>query len=87
MYSGLTIQSRSAARRAAQDLVYIMMKCVFVCLSQKMITSHFWAERWRRKVSRPLGRSWPSDDDGVGDCDGADDEGGGNWGSEVEVLK
>ena len=55
-----------------------------------MITSHFRAERWGREVSRPLGRSWPSDDDdddGVGDYDGAGDEGGGNWGSEVEVLK
>ena len=56
-----------------------------------MITSHFRAEHRRREVSRPLGRSWPShdddDDDGVGDYDGAGDEGGGDWGSEVEVLK
>ena len=33
----------------------------------------------------------PDDDDdddyGVGDYDGADDEGGGDWGSEVEDLK
>ena len=30
-----------------------MIKCLFVCLSQKIITSHFRAERWRREVSRP----------------------------------
>ena len=34
------------------DDIYIMMKCVFVCLSQKMITSHFRAER---EVSSVLG--------------------------------
>ena len=47
-----------------------MMKCVFVCVcvSQKIITSHFRAERRRREVSSPLGRLWPSyDDDGGGD--------------------
>ena len=32
--------------------MYIMMKCVFVCVSRKIITSHFQAER---EVSRPLG--------------------------------
>ena len=37
------------------DDIYIMMKCVFVCLSRKMITTHFRAERWRREVSRTLG--------------------------------
>ena len=31
--------------------IYIMMKCVSVCLSQKIISSHFRAERQRRKVS------------------------------------
>ena len=35
--------------------IYIMMKCVSVCLSRKIITSHFRAERWRREVSSPLG--------------------------------
>ena len=35
--------------------IYIMMKCVSVCLSRKSITSHFRAERWRREVSSPLG--------------------------------
>ena len=35
--------------------IYIMMKCVSVCLSQKIISSHFRAERRRREVSRPLG--------------------------------
>ena len=37
------------------DDIYIMMKCLFVGVSRKMITSHFQAERRRRKVSRPLG--------------------------------
>ena len=32
-----------------------MMKCVSVCLSRKIITSHFRAEHWRREVSSPLG--------------------------------
>ena len=30
---------------------YIMMQCLCVCLSRKIITSHFRAERQRRKVS------------------------------------
>ena len=38
------------------DDMYIMMKCVCVCLSRKIITSHFRAERRRREVSSPLGR-------------------------------
>ena len=37
------------------DDMYIMMKCVCVCLSRKIITSHFRAGRQRREVSRPLG--------------------------------
>ena len=32
-----------------------MMKCVFVCVSRKIITSHSRAERRRCEVSRPLG--------------------------------
>ena len=35
--------------------IYIMMKCVSVCLSRIIITSHFRAERWRREVSCLLG--------------------------------
>ena len=35
--------------------IYIMMKCVSVCLSQKIISSHFRAERRRRKGSGQLG--------------------------------
>ena len=35
--------------------IYIMMKCVSVCLSRIIITSHFRAERWRCEVSSPLG--------------------------------
>ena len=35
--------------------IYIMMHCVCVCVSRKMITSNLRAERWRREVSRPLG--------------------------------
>ena len=31
--------------------IYIMMQCLCVCLSRKIITSHFRAERQRRKVS------------------------------------
>ena len=61
--------------------------CLSVCHEKWSLPT---SERWRREVSRLLGRSWPSDDDdddGVGDYDGADDEGGGDWGSEVEVLK
>ena len=38
------------------DDIYIMMKCVSVCVSRKIITSHFRAERRRREVSSPLGR-------------------------------
>ena len=34
--------------------IYIMMKCLSVCLSRKMIASHFRAERRRRDVSGPL---------------------------------
>ena len=37
------------------DDIYIMMQCLCVCLSRKMITSHFRAERRRRKVTRLLG--------------------------------
>ena len=48
-----------------------------------MITSHFWAERWRREVSRPLGRSWPSDDD---DDDGVGDDGGNGNGDGVVMM-
>ena len=33
------------------DYTYIMMQCLCVCLSQKIITSHFPAERRRREVS------------------------------------
>ena len=40
-----------------------MMKCVFVCLSQKMITSE------RRKARHPF---WPGDDDD--DVDDEDDD-------------
>ena len=35
--------------------IYIMMKCVSVCLSRKIISSDFRAERRRHKVSSPLG--------------------------------
>ena len=35
--------------------IYIMMKCVSVCLSRKIISSHFRAERRRREVGSPLG--------------------------------
>ena len=35
--------------------IYIMMKCLSVCLSRKIITSNFRAERQRRKVSCQLG--------------------------------
>ena len=36
------------------DDIYIMMKCVIVCVSQKMITVGiiYQAERWRRKARR-----------------------------------
>ena len=34
---------------------YIYYDAVFVCLSRKMITSHFRAERRSREVSHPLG--------------------------------
>ena len=37
------------------DDIYIMMQCVSVCLSRKIITFHFRGERRRRKVSGPLG--------------------------------
>ena len=37
------------------DDIYIMMKCVSVCVSRKIITSHFRADHWRREVSCPLG--------------------------------
>ena len=37
------------------DDIYIMMKCVFVCVSRKMITFPFQAERRRREARRPLG--------------------------------
>ena len=39
------------------DDIYIMIHCLCVCLSRKIITSHFRAERQRRKLSRPLGLS------------------------------
>ena len=39
---------------AAKDDIFITMKCVFVC-HEKIITSHFRAERRRREVSRLLG--------------------------------
>ena len=39
----------------ADDDMYIVMQCLCVCLSLKMINSHFRAERWRREVSCPLG--------------------------------
>ena len=56
------------------DDKYIMMQCLCVCLSQKIITSHFQAERRRREVSGPLGllavgRLWPSDNDDEDDDD------------------
>ena len=35
--------------------IYIMMKCVSVCLSRKIITSHFRGERRRCEVRSPLG--------------------------------
>ena len=37
------------------DDTYIMMKFLSVCLSRKITTSHFRAERRRREVSSPLG--------------------------------
>ena len=37
------------------DYTYIMMQCLCVCLSRKIITSHFRAERRRCEVSGPLG--------------------------------
>ena len=37
------------------DDIYIMMQCLFLCVSRKIITSNFQAERRRREVSRPLG--------------------------------
>ena len=37
------------------DDINIMVKCLSVCLSRKMITSHFRAERRRHEVSCPLG--------------------------------
>ena len=51
------------------DYTYIMMQCLCVCLSQKIITSHFRAERRRREVSRPLGLALLLDRDGGGDDD------------------
>ena len=36
-------------------MIYIYYDEVCVCLSRKIITSHFRAERPKRKVSRPLG--------------------------------
>ena len=47
------------------DDIYIMMKCLSVCASRKIITSHFRAERRRREVSSLLGLAgwlWRSDD-------------------------
>ena len=41
-------------------MIYIYYDEVCVCLSRKITTSHFRAERQRREVSRLL---WPSDDD------------------------
>ena len=46
---------------------------VSVCVSQKIITSHFQNERRRREVSRlpglaDLGRLWPSDDNDGDEC-------------------
>ena len=54
--------------------------CLSVCVSQKIITSHFRAEGRRREVSRQLGlagvgRLWPSDDDDNGGGGGDDDDG------------
>ena len=40
------------------DDIYIMMQC----LSGKIFTCHFRAERWRRKVSGPLGDNDDYDD-------------------------
>ena len=37
------------------DDIYIMIYCLCVCLSRKIITSHFQAERQRREVSCLLG--------------------------------
>ena len=37
------------------DDIYIYYDGVSVCLSRKIITSHFQAERQRREASRPLG--------------------------------
>ena len=46
--------------------IYIMMQCLCVCVSRKIITSHLRAMRRRREVRCLLGlagRLWPSDDD------------------------
>ena len=56
-----------------------MMKCVSVCLSRKIITSHFRAEHQRCKVSGPLGLPavgllWPSDHYDDYDKDNNDDD-------------
>ena len=37
------------------DDIYIMMQCLFVCVSRKIINSHFRAERRSREMSSPLG--------------------------------
>ena len=47
------------------DDIYIMMQCLCICLSRKIITSHFRAECQRRKVSG----LWPSNDDDDDDDD------------------
>ena len=52
------------------DDIYIMMKCLSVCASRKIITSHFRAECHRREVSRLLGQPCPSDDDDDDNDDG-----------------
>ena len=38
-----------------EDDIYIMMQCLCVCLSRKMITFPSRAERRRREARRPLG--------------------------------
>ena len=38
-----------------KDDIYIMMKCLSVCFSRKIITSHFRAEPRKHELSSPLG--------------------------------
>ena len=52
------------------DDIYIMMQCLCICLSRKIITSHFRAECQRRKVSglRPSNDDDDDDDPLVTQC-------------------